>query len=95
MLLNKNAHRLALGQVKSIPFLLKNSVILADSLTRDDSVFVVTETMDKENRPVIGAIRLRRGNCDSIEIDANILTIVYSRANIKIAGYFAESDNDI
>lgn len=50
------------------------------SLTRDDSVVIVTSAVDKENRPIIGAIKFDGfGRQDEQIVEANILLGVYGR----------------
>jgi len=79
-----NYHGLGAETVKKLPKMLAEPVMVMDSLTRDDSVVVLTDTVDKENRPIIAAIKLdgvgRQG--DKI-INANILTSTYGKDNIK------------
>ena len=79
-----NYHGLNVDVVKKLPELLSDPVMIMDSLTRDDSIVVVTQTVDKENRPVIGAIKLGgKGYLNSIEIDANILSSAYGRESFQ------------
>ena len=58
--------------------------MIMDSLTREDSIVTVIESLDKENRPVIGAIKVNGlGYSNEIEISANILTSVYGKDNFQ------------
>ncbi|MDE6059371.1 MAG: ssDNA-binding domain-containing protein [Clostridia bacterium] len=80
----ENYHGLEAETVKQLPGLLSEPVMIMDSLTRDDSIVVVTESIDKENRPVIGAIKLNGfGRRDNRVIDANILTSAYGKDNFQ------------
>lgn len=53
-----NYHGLGVKAIKKLSELLADPVMIMDSLTRSDSVVVLTEIADKENRPVIAAIKL-------------------------------------
>ncbi len=79
-----NYHGLGVELIKRLPELISDPVMIMDSLTKDDSIVVVTQTVDKENRPVIGAIRLGgKGYLNSIEMDANILSSAYGREGFQ------------
>lgn len=77
---NVNYHGIDVDLIKKLPELLSDPVMVMDSLTRDDSVVIVTSAVDKENRPIIGAIKFDGfGNDDGEKISANILLSVYGR----------------
>ncbi len=79
-----NYHGLDVQIIKNLPEYIDDPVIIADSLTRDDSIVIITEAIDKENRPVIAAIMLNgKGNIDGKYIDANIMTSAYGRNNFQ------------
>lgn len=80
-----NYHGLGTEIAKQLPELLSDPVMIMDSLTREDSVVVITKTIDKQDRPVIGAIKVngRGNNLEGIEISANILTSAYGRNNFQ------------
>ena len=79
-----NYHGLSVRTVKRLPEQLADPIAVMDSLTRDDSVVVLTELKDKENRPVIAAVKMNgRGYLKDIEIEANILTSVYGKDNFE------------
>ncbi len=81
---NVNYHGLDADIIKKLPELIADPVMVMDSLTRDDSVVVLTATVDSNNRPIIGAIKFDGiGNLNNIEISANILTSVYGRNNFN------------
>lgn len=87
-----NYHGIDVDLIKKLPELLSDPVMVMDSLTRDDSVVIVTSAVDKENRPIIGAIKFDGfGNLNDIEIDANILTSTYGRNNFN---YFIKRNVD-
>ncbi len=79
-----NYHGLGVKAIKKLPELLADPVMIMDSLTRSDSVVVLTEIADKENRPIIAAIKLDgKGNIGGYKIEANILTSVYGKDNFE------------
>ena len=79
-----NYHGLGAETVKKLPKMLAEPVMVMDSLTRDDSVVVLTDTVDKENRPIIAAIKLDgKGYINDLEINANILASTYGRNNFN------------
>ncbi len=79
-----NYHGLGEKAIKKLPELLADPVMIMDSLTREDSVVVLTEIFDKENRPVIAAIKIDGiGRQNGEIISANILTSVYGKDNFE------------
>lgn len=79
-----NYHGLGTELVKRLPELISDPVMIMDSLTQADSIVVVTQTVDKENRPIIGAIKLNGvGRQNSKIISANILTSAYGKENFQ------------
>lgn len=81
---NMNYHNLDIEVVKKLPELISDPVMIMDSLTREDSIVVVTSSTDSKGSPVIGAIMFDgRGNYNDVEIEANILTSVYGKDNFN------------
>lgn len=79
-----NYHGLDVDIVKKLPEYLADPVMIADSLTREDSVVIITEAMDSEQRPVIAAILLEgEGRLDNARISANIMTSAYGKDNFE------------
>lgn len=79
-----NYHGLDVDIIKRLPELLSDPVMIMDSLTRDDSIVVVTETVDRENHPVIGAVMFNGvGRENGRIISANILTSTYGKDNFE------------
>ena len=89
-----NYHGLGTEIVKKLPQLISEPVILADSLTRGDSIVVITEAVDSENRPVIAAILLNgTGQINEEYINANIMTSAYGKDNFQsFLNRLAEAD---
>ena len=81
---NANYHGLDVEIVKKLPEYISDPVLMADSLTREDSIVIITEAIDSENRPVIAAIMLNgKGALDDRYIDANIMTSAYGKDNFQ------------
>jgi len=83
-----NYHGLGVELVKRLPELISDPVMIMDSISPDakakNSIVIVTQMVDKENRPVIGAIKLNGvGRKDSKIISANILTSAYGKDNFQ------------
>ncbi len=79
-----NYHGLDVDIVKKLPKYISEPVMIADSLTRDDSIVVITEAVDSKKRPVLAAILLDgAGRLDSKHINANIMTSAYGKDNFN------------
>lgn len=79
-----NYHGLDVDIVKKLPKYISEPVLIADSLTREDSIVVITEAVDSKKRPVLAAILLDgTGRLDSKHINANIMTSAYGRNNFN------------
>lgn len=77
-----NYHGLEVETVKRLPQLLSDPVMIFDSLTRNDSIVVITNTTNKENHPIIGAVQIEGiGRLNKEIIQANILLSVYGKEN--------------
>ena len=81
---NAHYHELDVEIVKKLPEYISDPVMMADSLTREDSIVIITEAIDSEDRPVIAAILLNGdGRVDSKHIKANIMTSAYGKDNFQ------------
>lgn len=83
-----NYHGLGVELIKKLPELISDPVMIMDSISPDEkaknSIVIVTQMVDKENRPVIGAIKLNGvGRQNSKIISANILTSAYGKDNFQ------------
>ena len=75
-------HGLEIEQIKKLPNLLSNPVMVFDSPNRNDSIIVVTTEYDKENNPIIASIKPNgSGRYEVEEISSNFITSVYGRNN--------------
>lgn len=81
---NVNYHGLGADLVKQLPEAIANPLLIAESNTRSDSVVLLTKLVDKQNRPVIAAVKFDGKAFDKgIEVEANILSSAYGRNNAQ------------
>lgn len=75
-------HGLDVDQVKKLPELLQNPVMVYDSLSRNDSIVVLTSEYDKNNNPIIASIKPNgEGRYELETIESNFITSVHGREN--------------
>ena len=75
-------HGLDVDQIKKLPELLQNPVMIYDSLSRDDSIVVLTSEHDKNNNPIIVSIKPNgEGRYELETIESNFITSVHGREN--------------
>lgn len=80
-----HAHGLEIEQLKRIPELLEEPVMIMDSVSRNDSIVVVTSEVDKDNCPVIVSIHPNgSGSYEMEKVDSNFVTSIYGRENFGI-----------
>ena len=80
---NQKHHGLPLEIINRLPLILSNPVIVYDSLSRDDSIVIVTSEKDSDGYPIIAAVRPNgSGMYEVSEIDSNFLTSVHGRENL-------------
>lgn len=76
----EHTHGLSVEQIKSMPSLLENAVMVYDSLTRNDSVIAVTSALDVDGCPIIVSIRPNgKGNYELESVTSNFITSIYGR----------------
>lgn len=79
-----HAHGLDIEQIKMLPELLVDPVMIYDSLTHNDSIIVVTSEIDKDNNPIIASIKPDgKGKYELQRMDSNFITSVYGRENFE------------
>lgn len=77
-------HGLDIKQIKNIPSLLREPVAVYDSLSRDDSIVVLTSELDKDNCPIIAVLKPDGQAKYNLEIiNSNFLLSVYGHENIE------------
>ena len=73
-------HGLTLEQIKKIPDLLREPVIVYDSLSRTDSIVVVTAETDQNNNPIVAVLRPEgKAKYEMELVDSNFMLSVYGR----------------
>lgn len=77
-----NYHNLGVDLIKKLPISIRQPLKVLLSNTKTDSIVLVTDLIDKENRPVIASIKMNGiGRIDEQFIKTNVLTSVYGRNN--------------
>lgn len=75
-------HGLTVEQVKRLPELLENPVMLCDSPAREDTMLCLLCDVDCDNLPLIAAVKPGgRGYYELHEIETNFILAVYGRTN--------------
>lgn len=93
--LKKHTHGLDKEQIKKLPSLLENPVMIYDSLSRKDSLVVVTSEFDNENNPIIVSIHPNGDGKYNLErVNSNFITSIHGRENfVKHLEKELEADN--
>ena len=79
-----HAHGLTIEQIKKIPTLISEPVMIFDSLTKSDSIVIVTSEIDNNNNPIITSVRPNgKGRYELENIDSNFVTSIYGRENFE------------
>ena len=77
-------HGLSVDKIKDIPLLLESPVMIYDSLSRNDSIVVVTSAVDNDNNPIIAIIKPDGEGKYNLEIvDSNYVLSVYGKRNLN------------
>ena len=80
--LKEHTHGLTEEQIKMLPSLLENPVMIYDSLSRKDSLVVVTSELDADKDPIIISVHPNGNGKYNLErVDSNFITSVYGREN--------------
>lgn len=77
-----NYHDLGVDLVKQLPQAISNPLNIIKSNTDANSIVVITELADKQDRPIIASIKIDgKGVINNIEIDSNVMTSAYGKDN--------------
>ena len=77
-------HGLAVTLIKKLPKLIAEPVIIYDSISRKDSLILVTEEFDNEQSPVVVSIRPNgSGKYELQHVESNFITSVHGRDNYE------------
>ena len=86
---NYHWHGLTVSQIKKLPELLENPVMLCDSPARKDVLLALLAEVDEDRLPLLVAIKPDgKGNYNLQEIETNFILSVYGKDNF--ARYFDE-----
>ena len=79
-----HAHGLTINQLKQIPQEIENPVMVFDSLTRSDSIIIVTSMIDSDNNPIIISVMPNGvGKYQLKQVNSNFITSIYGRENFQ------------
>ena len=79
---NANKHGLTVEQIKALPKDRGEPFLIMDSATEQNSVVEYIQSVDKNNKPIMVAVKMDRpGQLDNQFIRANIVTSEYGREN--------------
>lgn len=78
---NGKWHGLTIEEVKQAPYIINNPAIIIDSLSREDSIVVISHSLDYKKRPII--ISISRDQSGKLELDTNFMTSMYGRNTFK------------
>lgn len=77
-------HGLTVEEVKRMPELLKNPVVIYDSILHSDSIVVLTNAVDSDGEPIVIAIKPNgEAKYEIRKIDSNFILSMYPHSNIK------------
>lgn len=81
---NSHWHGLTKEQIKKMPELLENPVMIFDSLSRNDSIVVCVSDTDEDNLPLVVSVKPNgTGTYELEKIDSNFITSIYGRNNFE------------
>lgn len=79
-----NYHNLGIDLIKRLPRSLRQPMKILLSNTKADSVVLVTDLIDKEDRPIIASIKMDgRGRMGDEFVQTNVLTSFYGKDNYR------------
>lgn len=90
----KHQHGLRVEQVKMMPEIIEHPAMVIDSLSRDDSIVVISDKCDDDNLPIIVSIRIDgSGVYELKQVPSNFITAMYGReGTVEMIGRAAKED---
>lgn len=80
----EHTHGLSVEQIKQLPELIKEPLMVLDSLSNKNSIVIVTSETDSEHLPIMVSVKPNgKGRYELEEIDSNFITSVYGRNNFE------------
>ena len=78
----EHTHGLSVEQIKRLPELIENPLMIMDSVSNNNSIVIVTTETDADNLPVMVSVKPNgKGKYELEELDSNFITSVYGRNN--------------
>lgn len=92
----KHYHGLTEAQIKKMPEIIEHPAIVIDSLSRNDSIVVISDICDNDNLPIIVSVRIDgNGVYELKQVASNFITGMYGRKGISALIDRAAKDNKI
>lgn len=80
----EHTHGLLVNQIKRLPELIENPLMIMDSLSNTNSIVIVTSEVDLDNLPVMVSVKPNgKGRYELEQLDSNFITSVYGRNNFE------------
>lgn len=80
----EHTHGLSVEQIKQLPELIENPLMIMDSLSNKNSIVIVTSETDLDNLPIMVSVKPNgKGRYELEELDSNFITSVYGRNNFE------------
>ena len=80
-----NYHNLGIDIVKQLPSAIANPLNVLKSSTTNNSIVIITELIDNQDRPIIVSIKINgKGQINDINISTNVMTSAYGRNNYEV-----------
>lgn len=80
----EHTHGLSIKQIKRLPELIENPLMIMDSLSNKNSIVIVTSETDLDNLPIMVSVTPNgKGRYELEELDSNFITSVYGRNNFE------------
>lgn len=76
---NDKYHGLTMQEVAEAPIILNNPALIVDSISKNDSIVIIANSLDYDNRPIVISVK-SDGNALQV-VDSNYLTSMYGRNN--------------
>lgn len=78
----EHQHGLTVEQIKMLPLLLEKPAMIFDSVSKRDSLVIVTYESDCNGNPVMASVKPNgKGKYEVEEVNSNFVTSVYGRSN--------------
>lgn len=80
----KHQHGLTYEQIKEMPNIIKEPAIILDSLSRNDSIVMISDILDNMGQPILVSIKINGSGMYNLKkVDSNFITSMYGRKGIE------------